>query len=133
MEVHTLSLNDFNRPKVLTGNDAGYVAIIHLIYLEKGKFQSHPDMGVGIRSRYRFNSEENILDELQQDIRKQIEQYLPELGGTGVVCEEIDQGLIVITIDTDNGAYVLEYDTTTNILTPAVQEHTLESLKKFKS
>ena len=132
MEVHTLSLNDFNRPKVLTGNDAAYVAIIYLIYLEKGKFQSHPDMGVGIRSRYRFNSEENILDELQQDIRKQIEQYLPELGGTGVVCEEIDQGLIVITINTDNGGvYVLEYDTTTNILTPA--EHTLESLKKFKS
>ena len=132
MEVHTLSLNDFNRPKVLTGNDAGYVAIIHLIYLEKGKFQSHPDMGVGIRSRYRFNSEENILDELQQDIRKQIEQYLPELGGTGVVCEEIDQGLVIITINTDNGGvYVLEYDTNTNILTPA--EHTLESLKKFKS
>ena len=132
MEVHTLSLNDFNRPKVLTGNDAAYVAIIHLIYLEKGKFQSHPDMGVGIRSRYRFNSEENILDELQQDIRKQIEQYLPELGGTGVVCEEIDQGLIVITINTDNGGvYVLEYDINTTNLTPA--EHTLESLKKFKS
>lgn len=132
MEVHTLSLNDFNRPKVLTGNDAGYVAIIHLIYLEKGKFQSHPDMGVGIRSRYRFNSEENILDELQQDIRKQIEQYLPELGGTGVICEEIDQGLVVITINTDNGgAYVLEYDANTTNLTPA--EHTLESLKKFKS
>lgn len=132
MEVHTLSLNDFNRPKVLTGNDAGYVAIIHLIYLEKGKFQSHPDMGVGIRSRYRFNSEENILDELQQDIRKQIEQYLPELGGTGVVCEEIDQGLVVITINTNNGGvYVLEYDTNTTNLTPA--EHTLESLKKFKS
>ena len=34
MEVHTLSLNDFNRPKVLTGNDAAYVAIIHLIYLD---------------------------------------------------------------------------------------------------
>lgn len=132
MEVHTLSLNDFNRPKVLTGNDAGYVAIIHLIYLEKGKFQSHPDMGVGIRSRYRFNSEENILDELQQDIRKQIEQYLPELGGTGVVCEEIDQGLVVITINTDNGGvYILEYDISTTNLTPA--EHTLESLKKFKS
>lgn len=132
MEVHTLSLNDFNRPKVLTGNDAAYVAIIHLIYLEKGKFQSHPDMGVGIRSRYRFNSEENILDELQQDIRKQIEQYLPELGGTGVICEEIDQGLIVITINTDNGGvYILEYDISTTNLTPA--EHTLESLKKFKS
>ena len=130
MEVHTLSLNDFNRPRVLSKADAAYTAIIHLIYLEKGKFQSHPDMGVGIRSRYRFNNEDNVLDVLQQDIKKQIEKYLPELNAIEVSCEDISDGSIYIDINTDTGAvYGLEYDISNNVLRPIAEEDYLSRLK----
>ena len=73
MKEHVLSLNNFGMPKVFNDNDSAYVLIIRLILLEPGKFQSHPDMGVGIRSRYRFNNEENFLMNLQNDIKKQID------------------------------------------------------------
>ena len=130
MEVHTLSLNDFNRPRVLSGADAAYTAIIHLIYLEKGKFQSHPDMGVGIRTRYRFSGQDNVLDVLQQDIKKQIEKYLPELNAIEVSCEDISDGSIYIDINTDAGAvYGLEYDIANNVLRPITEEDYLSRLK----
>ena len=57
MKEHVLSLNDFNMPKVFNESDSAYVLIIRLLLLKPGKFQSHPEMGVGIRRRYRFNND----------------------------------------------------------------------------
>ena len=51
-------------PKVLTGTNAMYTKIVYLLLLEPGKFQSHPTMGVGLRSRYRYNNSENLLQNL---------------------------------------------------------------------
>ena len=79
MQAHVLSLNDFNMPKVFNASDSAYVHIIQLILLEPGKYQSHPTMGVGIRSRYRHNNEDNFLIDLKSDITNQITKYLPEL------------------------------------------------------
>lgn len=118
MEAHTLSLNDFNMPLVFKGNNAAYVNIIRLIELEKGTFQSHPDMGVGIHSRYRFNNDENVLQNLQHDIQNQIERFLPQLSATDIRCT-LKDGILSITIDTVNGVYAIDYNQATDTVAPA--------------
>ena len=126
MKEHVLSLNDFNMTKVFNESDSAYVLIIRLLLLEPGKFQSHPEMGVGIRSRYRFNNDENFLMNLQNDIKKQIDKYLPELSATDVTITSNNKVLGII-INTADGAYVVSYDTTTDVM-QAAATHVLDEL-----
>ena len=126
MKERVLSLNDFNMPKVFNESDSAYVLIIRLLLLEPGKFQSHPEMGVGIRSRYRFNNDENFLMNLQNDIKKQIDKYLPELSATDVTITSNNKVLGII-INTADGAYVVSYDTTTDVM-QAAATHVLDEL-----
>jgi hypothetical protein len=118
MEAHVLSLNDFNMPKVFNASDSAYVHIIQLILLEPGKYQSHPTMGIGIRSRYRYNNEDNFLDKLKSDITEQIENYLPELTGATVSLTHNDHVLGII-IDTTTGTYVVAYNSITDTMDAA--------------
>lgn len=126
MKEHVLSLNDFGMPKVFDESDAAYVLIIRLLLLEPGKFQSHPEMGVGIRSRYRYNNDENFLVSLQNDINKQINKYLPELVATDVTVTKKGTTLGII-INTAEGAYVVSYDAITNTM-QASATHILNDL-----
>jgi hypothetical protein len=110
MEAHVLSLNEFSKPKVFDNpSEAAYVNIIYLILCSKGRYQSHPDMGVGLRERYRYNNEDDLLNTLQQDITSQIEQYLPSLSLVDVSLTLRD-GKLGIIIDTTEGIYVVAYD-----------------------
>lgn len=112
MEAHLLSLNSFKRPRVLSADDAAYTKIIYLILLTKGKYQSHPDMGVGIRERYRHSNDTDLLMKLRQDIRDQIERYLPEIQIIDVSLK-VEDHILGIIIDTTNGTYVLAYNSNT--------------------
>ena len=47
-------------PKVLDEKDATHTLIVRLILLEKGTYPTHPDMGVGIVSNYRFAFTEEL-------------------------------------------------------------------------
>ena len=109
MEAHVLSLNEFNMPRVFNASDSAYVHIIQLILLEPGKFQSHPNIGVGIKSRYRYNNTTNFLTDLQSDITEQINAYLPELRDVSVTLTHNDHVLGII-IDTSTGTYVVAYN-----------------------
>ena len=109
MEAHVLSLNDFNMPKVFDASDSAYVHIIQLILLEPGKYQSHPNMGVGIRSKYRHNNEDNFLIDLKSDITSQITTYLPELVDVSVSITH-NNHILGIIVDTSTGTYVVAYD-----------------------
>lgn len=113
MEAHVLSTNSFNMPKVFKDNTADYIHIVYLILLEKGKFQSHPDMGVGIRSRYRYTMSDELVNDLQEDIKKQIETYLPSLENvTEVVVTLYNKDTYIgIMIGANDGIYALSYDT----------------------
>ena len=126
MKEHVLSLNDFNMPKVFNENDSAYVLIIRLLLLEPGKFQSHPEMGVGIRSRYRFTNDENLLVSLKNDINNQINKYLPELVATDVTVTKNDK-VIGIIINTADGSYVVAYDTAKGVM-EAAATHVLDDL-----
>lgn len=118
MEAHVLSLNDFNMPKVFNASDSAYVHIIQLILLEPGKYQSHPTMGVGIRSKYRHNNEDNFLIDLKSNITNQIETFLPELTDVTVSLTH-NNHILGIIIDTTTGTYVVAYDSITDTMEAA--------------
>ena len=129
MEAHVLSLNNFNMPKVFKNDSAEYINLVYLLLLEKGKFQSHPNMGVGLRSRYRYANSEDLLINLQMDIKNQAEQYLPSLQHI----ENVSLGLIDkdkalgIIMETTNGIYAMSYDIAKNTITTA-DTHVLDEL-----
>ena len=81
-----LSVNRFSKPIVLSGTDAMIVRIIRLILMEPGTSQTHPDMGVGIVSRFRYST---ALDqsELENAIMSQVTKYLPMYSFTKVAIE----------------------------------------------
>lgn len=110
MQAHVLSLNDFNRPRVYKETDSAYIEIVRLILLEPGKYQSHPTMGVGIRSRYRHNNDENFLINLQNEITAQISAFLPELTQVAVSVS-IKDTILGIVINTATSTYALAYNT----------------------
>lgn len=82
--------------------------------MEKGTIQTHPDMGVGIRSRYRF-ADANKMVSLKNDIRSQIESYLPiSYDSIEVNCRLVNR-VIVIEIIADETLFRFTYDQTANI------------------
>lgn len=115
MEAHVLSLNDFSRPKVFDKADAEYVNIVYLMLLNKGTYQSHPNMGLGIRERYRFDNSENLLNDLRNDIRNQLTQFLPTINVTNVetILKDKTLGVIIYTI---SGVYVVAYDSDKDVI-----------------
>lgn len=115
MKAHTLSLNEFNMPQVFDDTNAGYVQIVRLLLLEPGKYQSHPTMGVGLRSKYRHNNDDNFLIDLKSNIESQINSFLPELSAESVQLVLKDHTLGII-IDTASGTYVIGYDTATDAM-----------------
>ena len=101
-------------PKVFDENDSNYVLLIRLILLEPGKFQSHPTMGIGIKSRYRFNNNEDFMDSLRSDLRNQINKFLPWIVTTEITITRKENTLGFI-INTAEGAYVISYNTSKNV------------------
>lgn len=126
MEAHLLSLNDFSKPKVLSNSNAAYANIIYLVLLSKGTFQSHPTMGVGLRERYRYNNDQNFLLNLQNDIKSQIEQFLPELQMIDITLT-VKEHVLGIIIDTSTGTYALAYDSNKETIEPGAS-YVLEDL-----
>ena len=113
MQAHLLSINDFSMPLVYDKSNAEYINIMYLLYLTKGKYQSHPDMGVGLRERYRYNNDENLLTNLRNDIRDQLERFLPEVA-TVEIGLTVKNHILGIIIDTSDGTYVIAYDSEKN-------------------
>ena len=115
MQAHLLSINDFSMPLVYDKSNAEYINIMYLLYLTKGKYQSHPDMGVGLRERYRFALDDTLLYALREDVKKQIQQYLPQINVIQVETV-IQNNILGIIISTASGAYVLTYDKENDVM-----------------
>ena len=54
MKEHLMSINNTQTPKVLDGSMAEKMCIMRLILMEPGLYETHPKMGVGLVSKYRF-------------------------------------------------------------------------------
>ena len=114
---YVLSLNNFNEPKVYEKAKALMMLLTRLILLEPGLFQSHPDMGVGLITRYRYKVDDGSLaSELQARIKSQIDTYLPFLTGAQVQVSIKDKAFAV-SITIDSLIFGVLYDTGTNTIT----------------
>lgn len=100
MQERLMSLDEFNTPKVLEGNHAAVTNICRLIIMEPGTFPMHPEMGIGLYSKYRYGWEDEVKVELKSDLTKQIQTYLPQLSGVSVQVNSKDKKLYVtVTFD----------------------------------
>lgn len=109
------SVNSFNEPNVYKNKEAIALLLLRLLILEPGTNNSHPEMGVGIVSKFRFTMEDN-LDDLELKIKEQINTYLPEF-----ILQTIDLKLedkvLYITIKVNDDYYGFTLDGETKILT----------------
>ena len=104
---YTLSTNSFKKPRVLTGKPAIATLLVRLILLEPGTDPNHPEMGIGLVSKYRFLTEELALD-LMDDIKKQVSLYLPELQCTNVEIGYSSEKIAIIKVTIDDTIYTLD-------------------------
>ncbi len=96
---YSFSVDDFNDPTVHKDNEAVAVLITRLLLLEPGTFQSHPEMGVGLVSKYRYALESDA-NTLKSDLTNQIKTYLPAFQAATVEVEFRDQTFYIsATID----------------------------------
>lgn len=111
---YSMSVNDFNQPKVFERAKALMLLLTRLMILEPGTFQSHPDMGVGLISNYRYSIDDGTLaSNLQSRIKTQIDTYLPFLSGVDVSVS-IEKKMFLISIKIDTVIFGVLYDTETN-------------------
>ena len=80
-----LSVDKYYKPLVAEGDDYITLMLIRLILLEPGTFQTHPDMGVGLVSRFRYSMDVD-MGKLSNTIKEQIMTYLPQFTLTDVRC-----------------------------------------------
>lgn len=125
IQEYGLSVDDFNNPKVYKGIEGIGALLVHLLLLEPGTIQSHPELGIGVVSRYRY-SFEGRADELEAEFRSQIQKFLPNLQGVIISVKEGNK-MYYITAQVDSDVYGITLDKDMNINT------TYKSLNDLKN
>lgn len=117
MAIHEfgLSVDDFQNPKVYKNGDAILTLLTRLLLLEPGTIQSHPEMGVGLISKYRY-SVEGSAPLLQSDFQRQLDTYLPQLQGVKVRVVEKGKSYF-ITAEFERVLYGISFDTEKSTIT----------------
>lgn len=123
LKEYLLSINEFVQPKVLKGESAAFADILRLFLLEPGTNQTHPKMGIGIRSRYRF-SDTSEINKLKQEVKDQMETYLPNLLVMDVQVE-VYGTTVAIFISSQDEVFAVGYNT----LNGKVTSLTLDDIK----
>ena len=81
-----LSVDKYYKPLVAKDENYATLLLVRLILLEPGTFQTHPDCGVGLVSKFRYATDVDMV-ELQKRIKDQIMLYLPQYSLVDVKCE----------------------------------------------
>lgn len=81
-----LSVNKYYKPLVATDQNYATLLLVRLILLEPGTFQTHPDCGVGLVSKFKYATDVDMA-ELNSKIKEQIMKYLPQFSLVNVRCE----------------------------------------------
>lgn len=101
---YLISKNEFETPKELKDRAAVCIWLIRLLLLTPGSIQSHPNMGVGLRSKWRYVNMDK-LDSLESEIQKQIMTYLPKFKLVEVSVQQQSSNTISILINIDKATY----------------------------
>lgn len=113
-----LSLDEYQKPKVVKDKDAIFYLLVRLLLLEPGRTdQTHPEMGIGIVSGYRYSYTED-LPQLEAECAKQISTYLPDLGGADVKISTNQDNELLINITINNTLYQFKTDSKRNTILP---------------
>lgn len=104
---HSFSVDDFKNPKVYKDREAVAVLLMRLLLLEPGLIQSHPEMGVGLVSRYRYGVD--VASDLQSNFKNQIDRYLPQLQGVRVSVTQEGQ-VLNIAVEYNDVLYGVSFD-----------------------
>lgn len=106
-----ISLNQYNRPMELVGQDAEIMLITRLILMDPGLIQTHPDMGVGLVSKFRYSQDIDI-PKLRARIKNQIETYLPMFSTVEVKVDlKEEEHRLYIYITSDQVNTLIPFDT----------------------
>lgn len=110
-----MSVDNFNNPKIYSDAQGLMLLLSRLILLEPGTFQSHPDMGVGLLTYYRYelDSDGGLAADLRQRIRSQIDTYLPILTGIDIQVK-IEDKTFYVTARINNLVFGVLYDSENN-------------------
>lgn len=73
-----LSINAFDQPTETTGPKAWANLIKNLLFMVPGSIPSDPEMGCDI-GQYEFMFIDEVIDDVQENIEKQIYTYLPDI------------------------------------------------------
>lgn len=116
IKEYLFTIDKFNKPKELDDNEATYMLLIRLMLLTPGTIQTHPDMGVGIVTKWRYCDVDQLGD-LQLEITRQISTYLPtvKLVSVNVKAKPKSKELI-IEIKANNVLYSMETDNENNTI-----------------
>ena len=102
---YSFSVDSFNKPIVIEGNDAIGTKLMQLIMMEPGDDPLHPDMGVGIKT-YRYSV--NTLNDLKRRVEDQISTYLPMYQSVNVAILRTPDKVVNIEINLGDITYVYD-------------------------
>lgn len=112
---YLLSIDSFEKPKVLTNAQAVITWIIRLIIMEPGDEITRPEMGIGLFSKYKYGWDDEVIRTLTIELTKQISTYMPQYANAVVDIQSRDKELyIAITIGAET--FLLKTDSVNNTI-----------------
>ena len=111
LNEYSMSVDDLKNPKTYSDREAVCVLLARLLLLEPGTFQSHPNMGVGLVSKYRYGVD--VASDLQSNFKNQIELYLPQLQGCRVNVTQ-SGNVLNIAVEYNNVLYGVSFNQSSN-------------------
>jgi PHD/YefM family antitoxin component YafN of YafNO toxin-antitoxin module len=79
MNEYLLDVDKRQQPKVFTKYEGDRINVFRLIMLEPGTLPTHPTLGVGLVSRWRFRDVDTIKSSLASTIEAQLKDFMPQL------------------------------------------------------
>ena len=106
-----MTIDNYNRPIELTGENAEILLITRLILMEPGLIQTHPDMGVGLISKFRYSTDVDLTN-LKNRIANQISTYLPMFNTVEVKVDlNVNEHTLYIYISSEELNALIPFDT----------------------
>lgn len=79
MNEYLMDVDKRQQPKVFSKYEGDRINVFRLIMVEPGTYPTHPTLGVGLVSRWRFRDIDTIKSSLASTIEAQLKDFMPHL------------------------------------------------------
>lgn len=79
MNEYLMDVDKRQQPKVFHKYEGDRINVFRLIMVEPGTYPTHPTLGVGLVSRWRFRDIDTIKSSLASTIEAQLKDFMPHL------------------------------------------------------